>query len=136
MANYFLRRNNNYDLFDAFNSLFTPSVFNERSDVMKTDFKETEKGFLLEVELAGFDKNDIELSFEKGYLTISAEKKLTEDEGEKYLRRERVTKLSRTYYAGDIDKDQIKAKYENGVLSVDLPKKEKALPESNRIAIE
>lgn len=136
MANYFLRRNNSYDLFDAFNSLFTPSVFSERSDVMKTDVKETEKGFLLEVELAGFDKNDIELSFEKGYLTISAEKKLTEGEDEKYLRRERVTKLSRTYYAGDIDKDQIKAKYENGVLSVDLPKKEKALPESNKIAIE
>ena len=136
MANYFLRRNNSYDLFDAFNSLFTPSVFSEKSDVMKTDVKETEKGFLLEVELAGFDKNDIELSFEKGYLTISAETKLTEGEDEKYLRRERVTKLSRTYYAGDIDKDQIKAKYENGVLSVDLPKKEKALPESNKIAIE
>ena len=69
MANYFLRRNNSYDLFDAFNSLFTPSVFSERSDVMKTDVKETEKGFLLEVELAGFDKNDIEL--QKGQLRFA-----------------------------------------------------------------
>ena len=135
MANYLLRRNN-YDLFDAFNSFFTPSAFSEKSDIMKTDIMKTENGYLLEIELAGFDKSDIELSFEKGYLTVSAEKKLNESEGDKYLKRERVTKLSRTYYAGDIDKEQIKARYENGILSVDLPKKEKTLPESNKIAIE
>ncbi|MBQ7373585.1 MAG: Hsp20/alpha crystallin family protein [Clostridia bacterium] len=139
MNSYLLRRNptTTFDLLDdAFNSFFSPTFFEKKTDFMKTDIKETEKSYLLEIEMAGYDKKDLSISLEKGYLTISAERKESLEENQTYLRRERSSKISRTYYVGDVNKETIKAKYENGVLEIDIPKKEKEIPTAHTITID
>ena len=85
----------------------------------------------LDVEMPGFDKKDISLKFESGYITISA-KKEQGAENSRYIRRERAVSCSRSYYMGDVDETQIKAKYENGVLVVTVPKDK---PEQTKHAI-
>lgn len=138
MTNYLIKRNNStFDaLDDVFNSFFKPMFFEEKYNVMKTDIRESEKAYLMDVEIPGFEKKDISLSLEKGYLTISAEKKDCADKKEVYLRRERNCRVSRTYYVGDVNRDLIKAKYEGGVLQIEIPKKEKELPTSHNISID
>ena len=120
MKNYIATRRNN-DLFDdAFESFFRPFYMDQESTFMKTDISQTDKDYVMEVEMPGFDKNDIELKFESGYITISAKKQTDNDV--KYIRRERAVSCSRSYYMGDVDETQIKAKYEHGVLTVTIPK--------------
>ena len=129
MRNYLTRRNN--DLFDeAFDSFFRPFYMDSESTFMKTDIKETEKDYVLDVEMPGFDKKDIALKFESGYITISAKKDGTDDG--KYIRRERAVSCSRSYYMGDVDEKQITAKYLNGVLTVTVPKEK---PEEKKHSI-
>lgn len=121
MKNYITPRRNN-DLFDeALDSFFRPFYMDSDSTFMKTDIKETDKNYVLDIEMPGMDKKDISLKFESGYLTVSAKKQECESDG-KYLRRERATSYSRSYYMGEVDEKQIKAKYENGILSVTVPK--------------
>ena len=129
MRNYLTRRSN--DLFDeAFENFFRPFYMDSESSFMKTDIKETEKDYVLEVEMPGFDKKDISLKFESGYLTISAKK---DDAGDsKYIRRERAVSCSRSYYMGDVDEKKITAKYADGVLTVTIPKEK---PEESRHSI-
>jgi HSP20 family protein len=103
---------------------------------MKTDIKEDEKAYFMEIEIPGYDKKDVSLSLEKGYLTVSAEKKECSEKKENYIRKERSCRVSRTYYVGEVNKESIKAKYENGVLFIDIPKKEKEIPVSHNIEIE
>ena len=110
---------------------------------MKTDIRETDdaKGYRLAVELPGFKKEEISLDFKDGYLTISAEKGLDKDEEDKkghLLRQERYTgSCSRSFYVGDIKPEDIKAKYEFGVLSVLVPKEDlQKSPVSKAIPIE
>ena len=99
-------------------------------NVMKTDIKETDDNYELIVDLPGFKKDEIKVSLEDGYLTIEAAKGLDEDEQEKksgkYIRKERYAgALSRTFYLGEeIREEEIKAKFENGILSVSIPKEE------------
>ena len=120
MKNYLTRRNN--DIFeDAFNSFFRPFYVEEEATLMKTDIRETEHAYMMDVDMAGFDKKDIALKFENGYLTVSAKKNEKED-GANYIRRERAYSCSRSYYLGDVREKEIKAKYENGVLEVTVPK--------------
>lgn len=120
MKNYLTKRNN--DIFeDAFSSLFRPFYVEEEATLMKTDIRETENAYLMDVEMAGFDKKDIALKFESGYLTVSAKKNDSES-NEKYIRRERAYSCSRSYYLGDVNEKEIKAKYVNGVLEVTVPK--------------
>ena len=129
MKNYLTRRNN--DLFDeAFDSFFRPFYMDSESTFMKTDIKETDKDYVLDVEMPGFEKKDIALKFESGYITISAKKDGADDS--KYIRRERAVSCSRSYYMGDVDEKLIKAKYENGVLTVTVPKQK---PEESRHSI-
>lgn len=91
----------------------------------------------MEVELPGLDKKDIGLSVKDGYLNISVQKSEKEqDEKEKYLRRERSFSCSRSYYVGDINKEDIKAKYDNGILRVSIPKEQPKEPVSDKIEIE
>ena len=126
MRNYLTRRSN--DLFDeAFENLFRPFYMDSDSSFMKTDIKETEKDYVLEVEMPGFDKKDISLKFESGYITISAKKDGADDS--KYIRRERAVSCSRSYYMGDVDEKLITAKYADGVLTVTVPKEK---PEESR----
>ena len=130
MKNYLTHRNN--DLFDeAFDGFFRPFYVDSESSFMTTDIKETDKDYVLDVEMPGFDKKDISLKFESGYITISAKKEQGEEKS-RYIRRERAVSCSRSYYMGDVDETQIKAKYENGVLVVTVPKDK---PEQTKHAI-
>ena len=111
-------------------------------NIMKTDVKETEKGYEVDIDLPGFKKDEIQLELNDGYLTISAEKGLDKDEeNEKkhYLRRERYAGgMSRSFYVGEgITEKDIHAKYEYGILKLSIPKEQpKAVPEKHLISIE
>ena len=110
-------------------------------NMMKTDVRETENTYEVDVDLPGFQKDEIHLELRDGYLTISASKGLDKDqEGQKgrYIRQERyVGALSRSFYVGDVEPDQVSAKYEGGVLRISLPKQGKPeLPKDNTIAIQ
>jgi HSP20 family molecular chaperone IbpA len=99
--------------------------YEEKFNTMKTDIKETENGYVMDVEIPGFDKKDVNVSLKDGYLTITAEKTETdEDKKHNYIRRERSSSLSRSYYVGDVSNESVKAKYENGILSIEIPKEE------------
>ena len=97
---------------------------------MLTDIKESDKGYELEMDLPGFKKEEIKASLENGYLIISAEKGLEQDEkdneGKKYIRRERYTgSCQRAFYVGDeIEQGDIKASFKHGILRLDIPKKQ------------
>ena len=98
--------------------------------IMLTDIKESDKGYELEMDLPGFKKDEIKASLENGYLTITAEKCLEKDqkeeEGKKYICRERYSgSCQRTFYVGDeIEQDDIKASFKHGILRLDIPKKQ------------
>ena len=111
--------------------------------MMKTDIRETDGSYELDVDLPGFKKDEIQASLENGYLTISAAKGLDKDDKDKegkYIRQERYAgAMSRSFYVGDeVTQDEIKAKYEDGILKLSIPKKEKkpAVEQDNHIAIE
>ena len=130
-------RTNNYDLFDVFDDFFKPMFFEETKD-LRTDIKETATSYELDLELPGYGKDEIKVSLDSGYLTVSAEKSQKEEEGKKYLRREIRESTSRSYYVGsEITRDEIKAKYANGILSLTVPKAQPKKAEENKfIAIE
>ncbi|MGN0823982.1 MAG: Hsp20/alpha crystallin family protein [Candidatus Coproplasma sp.] len=127
----------NYDLFDAFNDFFRPVFYDEQSS-LRTNIKESETDYELDVELPGYTKEQIKISLESGYLTISAEKSEKEEDKDKhYIRKEITESCSRSYYVGEyVTDDQIKAKYENGVLSLIVPKSQPKKAEGKYIAIE
>ncbi len=113
------------------------------TSVMKTDIRESEDGFELDIDLPGFKKEDVKAQLKDGYLTISAENSQSNDKKDsdgKYIRRERFFgTCSRSFYVGeDITEEDIKAKFENGILKVSVPKKEaQPVEEKDRfIAIE
>lgn len=139
------------NLFDDFMNDFAfptfPNVDKElygkhAKNMMKTDVKENEKGYEVAVDLPGFKKDEIQLELNDGYLTISAEKGLDKEEKDKkdkYIRRERYAgSMSRTFYVGEsVTENDIHAKYENGILTLDVPKEEaKKVPEKRYISIE
>ena len=138
MKNYLVRRNNPISLFDeAFDDFFKPAFFNLDNSVMKTDVKEDDKGYTLEIEMPGYNKEDIAINLEDGYVSVSARKaEKEEDKNHKYIRKERSVSCSRSYYVGDIEEKDVKAKFENGVLTLTFPKEKENLPEKRTIAIE
>ena len=111
-------------------------------NMMKTDVKETEKGYEVAVDLPGFKKDEIQLELNDGYLTISATKSLDKDEEDKkqrrVIRQERYVGTSqRTFYVGDVKAEDVKCKYEAGVLMIEVPKKDvKKIEGPHTIAIE
>lgn len=111
--------------------------------LMRTDIKETDGGYELVIDMPGFKKDDVQAELKDGYLTITAQTKTeSEDKDEKgtYVRKERFSgKCSRTFYVGDdIEEDDIKAKFEDGTLKIDVPKKQEQpkLEEKKTISIE
>mgnify|MGYP000372225448 CR=1 FL=1 len=144
----------NENLFDNFfdDDFYMPSVFGGKNDplygkhaknVMKTDVRETDNSYELDIDLPGFKKEDVSLKLDSGYLTITASKGLEKDEKEKkdgkYIRRERYDgQCSRSFYVGEgVTQDDIKAKYEDGILRLVVPKKDNKAVEGNRyISIE
>lgn len=108
---------------------------------MKTDIVETENSYLLDIDLPGYDKKDIQIDLTDGYLNIHAkrdEEKEEKEEG-KYIRRERFTgEVSRSFYVGEeIEIDEVRASFKNGILSLEVPKEDpkKKLPEKKFIEI-
>lgn len=115
---------------DFFNDFARPVRFtNSTNYMMKTDVKETENGYELDIDLPGYKKEDIKAELKDGYMTISAQSSKSEDEKDKdgkYIRRERYYgNCSRTFYVGDdVTQEDIKAKFEDGILKIAVPKKE------------
>ena len=112
--------------------------------MMKTDVKEKKDSYILEMDLPGFTKDEVKVSLEDGYLTISAAKGLDQDEQEKksgrYIRRERYAgACERTFYVGtEVTEEDIKGEFQHGILKLTIPKKEAkpAVPEKKYITIE
>ncbi len=132
------------DFFNDFAKPWRPAAHAmPATGVMKTDIKEKDDSFELEIDLPGYKKEDVKAELKDGYMTISAEtKKENEEKKEdgKYLRRERYYgSCSRSFYVGeDVTENDIKAKFENGILHVCVPKVEAkpAVEENKYIAIE
>ena len=141
MRNFLTRRNDNdnwgLSLFDEFDNFFKPVFFESSSSVMRTDIKQTENGYEFSVALPGFDKKDINLGLENGYLTISAKQEEKQEEQNNYIRRERAMSCSRSFYVGDnLATEDIKARYQDGILSISVPKKEKEKLQNKNIQID
>ena len=123
---------------NAFDQLFG----NEGSKMMNCDIYEKDNTYHVEMDLPGYEKENISLEINDGYLMISAKTSQNKDEKEegKYVRKERfVGECSRSFYVGDnIKEEDIKAAFKNGTLKIEVPKKEerKELPEKKQIPIE
>ena len=111
-------------------------------NMMKTDIREHDEGYEVDIDLPGFKKDEISIELENGYLTVSAAKGLDKDEEDKkgkYIRKERYAgAMQRSFYVGEnLTDEDIKAKYENGILRLSVPKKPaKAVEAKKTIAIE
>ena len=118
----------------------SPLYGKHAKNLMKTDVRETDSSYELDVDLPGFKKDEISVDLKDGYLTISAAKGLDKDEQDKkgkYIRQERYAgAMSRSFYVGEVEPDQVSAKYEDGILKISLPKQaKKELPRTSTIAI-
>lgn len=114
--------------------IFFDDVFDDMKidDKMKCDIYEKDNIYNVEVDIPGISKEDIEIEFNRGTLTITAESKKEEvDNSKKYLHRERKIygKLQRSFYLGDVDEENIKANFNNGILKIEVPKQ---LEENNK----
>lgn len=125
------------DLFNAFNDAFFGDFGKGAVDV-RTDIVDQGDAFELRAEMPGFQKEDIHLELKDGLLTISAQHHAeTEDKKENYVRRERrYGRYTRSFDVSNIDTAAIRARYENGVLYLNLPKAKPVQPVSQQIAIE
>ena len=127
--------------FDLFDDIFGDSFFKKEDKMMKTDIRETDNGYIIDVDLPGYKKENIKIDVTDGYLTINAKmnQKNTEDNNGKYVRRERFFgECSRSFYVGEAVEDlDIKAKFQNGILSLEIPKidERQNLPEKKYIEI-
>ena len=127
------------NLFDDWKDFSFPDVDKElygkhARNMMKTDVKEKDNGYSVSIDLPGFKKDEITVQLNNGYLTISAAKGLDKDEKNKegkYIRRERYAgAMSRCFYVGEnVTESDVHAKYENGILTLDLPKEDKKAKE-------
>ena len=109
-------------------------------NLMKTDVRESENGYEMAIELPGFQKEDIKVDLKDGYLTVSAQKSLNKEEhqGKKILRQERYSgSCSRTFYIGDVKAEDVKGKYDAGILTLSFPKEDqRQIEEKRSIAID
>lgn len=133
----------NFDDFDKeMDRMMRPLYGKHAQNVMKTDVRETENSYELDIDLPGFKKDEIKVELDNGYLSISASKGLDKDEENnkgKYIRRERYAgAMNRTFYVGNhLTQQDIKAKFEDGILKISVPKKDVQQVATNKhIAIE
>lgn len=134
------RRKNEFDLIG---DLFRDPFFTDHeSNVMKTDIKEKSDKYLIDIELPGYEKDSIKIDIDDGYLTVHAELNSDKEEKEegKFVRKERyIGSCSRSFYVGtEVQSEDIKASFKNGMLQIEIPKKDekKELPEKKYIQIE
>lgn len=120
----------NNEFWSDFDSLLRP--FDKNARAMRTDIMEDDKKYEFDIDMPGFKKEEISIDINKGYLTVSAKKEEKQEQAEKdnYIKRERHFSAGRTYYVGEkVVETEIKAKYENGVLNIVVPKEQpKELP--------
>lgn len=121
------------DSFDLLDNFFGNDEFFTRRNqgLMKTDIRETDTKFIIEVDLPGYSKENIDLSLNDGYLEITAkvEKEDNSDANEKYVCKERYYgECSRSFYVGeDVKEEDIEAKFKDGILTIDVPKKDSTM---------
>ena len=132
----------NFDFDKEFERMTRPLYGKHNKNMMKTDVRETENSYELDIDLPGFKKDEINVQLDNGYLNIQAAKGLDKDEEKKdgqYIRRERYAgSMSRTFYVGSqLTQNDIHAKFEDGILKLSIPKKNAPQIEQNKyIAIE
>ena len=132
------------DVFDSMTGFnrHNPLYGKHSKNIMKTDVRETDSSYELDIDLPGFKKDEVKVDLKNGYMTISAAKcldKESEKKNERYIRKERYAgTMQRSFYVGDdVTQEDIKAKFENGILSLSIPKKDaKAVETKKTIAIE
>lgn len=129
--------------FDLLSEMFRDPFFDEReSRVMRTDIKEKKDKYIIDIDLPGYEKENIKIEVEDGYLTVHATIDSNKEEKEegKFVRKERyMGSCSRSFYVGDdVKEEDIKATFRNGILKLEVPKVEekKELPEKKYIQIE
>lgn len=131
-----------FDFDREFDRMMRPLYGKHSQNMMKTDVRETENSYELDIDLPGFKKDEISVQLDNGYLSISASKGLDKNEENKngkYIRRERYAgAMNRTFYVGDnLTQQDIQAKFEDGILKISVPKKDVQQIEQNKyIAIE
>ena len=127
----------NFDLFDDF---FDDNFFSKKEkNLMKTDIKEKKDKYVIEMDLPGFEKENIKLELNNGYLTISGKQENNiDEEEEKYVRKERFYgECTRSFYVGDnIKEEDIEAEFKNGILKIDIPKKQEQIEQNETKQIE
>ena len=133
------RRNNDFDLIG---DMFRDPFFSENeSKIVRTDIKEKKDKYLIDIDLPGYEKENIKIELEDGYLTVHANRDTNNEEKEegKFVRKERyVGSCSRSFYVGDaVEIEDIKASFKNGTLKIEVPKKEmkKELPSKKYVQI-
>ena len=125
------------DMFGGKNPLYGKHARN----LMKTDIRENDNSYELDIDLPGFKKDEVQVELEDGYLTIKAEKGLDKDEKDdqgRYIRQERYAgACSRTFYVGeDVEPEDVTGKFENGILQLSIPKEaKKQLPKNTSVTI-
>lgn len=128
------------DFFDNFfDEDFTmPVPFDKMGLGFKVDLKETDTSYVVEADLPGIAKEDVDIDYKNNYLTIKAKREeKVEEKKENYVRKERkYGEFKRMFYVDNVDEEKIKASFTDGVLKVELPKTEKAKIETKRIVIE
>ena len=126
---------------DVFDDFMFPTLKDSDFGKMKCDIYEKDGIYHLEMDIPGFDKKDVNIEIDDNdYLTINAEKNSEnndEDENKNYIRKERsYGKYQRSFYLGDVDKDIIDAKFDNGILKITMPKKEEIKSSKKTIEIQ
>ncbi len=134
------RRNNEFNLWDE---MFRDPFFTgSENKIMKTDVKEKKDKYMIDIDLPGYEKENIKIDVEDGYLTVHASMNSSKEEKNegKFVRKERyVGECSRSFYVGEqIESEDVKASFKNGTLMIEVPKKEevKKLPEKKYVQID
>lgn len=131
---------NPFSLFNVFSEL-DKDFFGDTMQInsCRTDIRDKGDRYVMESELAGFEKDDINIDIKDSYLVISAERNCSADEkndSERYIRRERsCSSYRRSFDISDVDSENINAEYKNGILTIDLPKKKHEEPVTKRLEI-
>ncbi len=134
------RKRNEFDLFD--DMFMDPFFERKESRLMKTDIREKGNNYIIDVDLPGYEKEDIDIEMENGYLKVTAKANKSIDESDKderYIHKERYYgECSRSFYVGeDVKEEEIKASFKNGILTLTFPKEApKQLEEKKKIQID
>lgn len=121
---------------DLFDDLFEMPLVTS-NNIMRSDIYEENNQYVVEIDIPGFHKEDINIDYNNGYLNITAKKEEEIEDNKNYIRKERFYgKYQRRFYVGDIDEASIKANFDNGILKVVFPKKQLDKPSGKNIAIE